>query len=408
MLTKLNLYILPYDYTGVPGITQCSIRPGNSHLYRFRPIQSGTLWWHSHQGFQRRTVYGLIIIDPDSHVENRVGSIDYDEERILLLSDWFPGDGRKQVTTLLGSPAQWIGEPATIIVNGRASIPDSSPSVQHSDRLDDRDMAESVPIVDVEPGKTYRLLVVNAAMLTYLTMGIFGHNLTIVEAETSLLQPVDVDALDIGPGQSYSVIFRTKSVTALKQLKSNGLFAIRFVTRLRNSSISAVSLLRYRSDSLKLLEFPSVPLEQNSQLALSLPTVDDIRWSLLQARALKSSPVSGTSNAANYDVPRNADRSFMIHSNEVTFPDGRVRWVVNNVSFALPLTPALHSVKFGLRDKEQYIDMTRKTSSETGDMVFGTHMLSVRMGEVVDFVFLQPGKKSYDAIHKSPHEVHTW
>lgn len=393
--------------TGVPGITQCTIGPGKSHVYQFRPTQAGTLWWHSHEGFQRRSVYGLIAVDHTTGTARRVGPVTYDEERTVLVSDWFLGDGRRQLRSLLGAPANWIGEPVTIIMNGRACIPVSGPLANHSRHSDD--VVQSAPLLDVEPEKIYRLRIVGAATLTYLTMGIFDHNLTIVEAETSFVEPISVDAIDIGPGQSYSVILRTKSVVELKRSRLDGFFSIKFIARLRNCSISSVAFLRYRSDLLKRPRYVPFPSNQDFPPSPSLPAIDDVEWSLSQARSLKSSLESRSSKGVSNEVPKMANRTIVIYSNEMTFSDGRVRWVVNNVSFAAPGTPALHAVKFGLGDKDSFIGMSKGPALPANEkMNFGTHILSVEVNEVVDFMFLQQRRTQDETLTSSPNEVHTW
>ncbi|MDW4905919.1 multicopper oxidase family protein [Streptomyces sp. ADMS] len=58
---------VPNAEDGVPGVTQNATRPGATHVYRFRPDESGTHWYHSHQQTSVQVVKGLfgaLIIDP--------------------------------------------------------------------------------------------------------------------------------------------------------------------------------------------------------------------------------------------------------------------------------------------------------------------------------------------------------
>lgn len=58
---------VPNAEDGVAGVTQDAVQPGQRHTYRFRPVQVGTFWYHSHQdaaGTVARGLYGAIIIDP--------------------------------------------------------------------------------------------------------------------------------------------------------------------------------------------------------------------------------------------------------------------------------------------------------------------------------------------------------
>jgi FtsP/CotA-like multicopper oxidase with cupredoxin domain len=76
------------DQDGVPGVSQCAIPPGGSFTYRFSlDSEMGTYWYHSHYGNTMADgIVGGIIV----HARNdplRLG-IDYDDERMVYLSDW--------------------------------------------------------------------------------------------------------------------------------------------------------------------------------------------------------------------------------------------------------------------------------------------------------------------------------
>ncbi len=44
--------LLPFQMDGVPGISFKGIAPGETFVYRFKVLQSGTYWYHSHSGAQ--------------------------------------------------------------------------------------------------------------------------------------------------------------------------------------------------------------------------------------------------------------------------------------------------------------------------------------------------------------------
>ncbi|MGJ8661415.1 MAG: multicopper oxidase domain-containing protein, partial [Bacteroidota bacterium] len=55
-----GLYV-PNKEDGVPFLTQIPIQPGETFVYRFPIIQSGTHWYHSHFGFQEQIgMYGSL------------------------------------------------------------------------------------------------------------------------------------------------------------------------------------------------------------------------------------------------------------------------------------------------------------------------------------------------------------
>src|SRR5690554_2011163 len=76
--------ILPTEMDGVPGLSFDGIKPGETFVYQFKVLQSGTFWYHSHSGFQEQTgVYGPIIIDPAEP-----DPVQFDREYVVMLSDW--------------------------------------------------------------------------------------------------------------------------------------------------------------------------------------------------------------------------------------------------------------------------------------------------------------------------------
>jgi FtsP/CotA-like multicopper oxidase with cupredoxin domain len=56
---------LPNAEDGVAGVTQASVRPGGSYVYRFRASVAGTYWYHSHQHSANeveRGLYGALVV----------------------------------------------------------------------------------------------------------------------------------------------------------------------------------------------------------------------------------------------------------------------------------------------------------------------------------------------------------
>lgn len=58
---------VPNAEDGVAGVTQDAVRPGGRHVYRFRPEQVGTFWYHSHQLSSEqvnRGLLGVLVVEP--------------------------------------------------------------------------------------------------------------------------------------------------------------------------------------------------------------------------------------------------------------------------------------------------------------------------------------------------------
>ena len=207
---------------GTPGITQCPIGPGESFVHEFELDLPGTLWWHSHSGLQKSSLYGAIIVDGD---QKEVGQY---EERILLLNDWYHASQNVQLEGLTRpfEDFKWVGDPQSLLFNGQGQF-----NCNETKKDCDPTHPDAGPnIIDVKPNTTYRLRIIGASSLAFLNFGIQDHLLRMVEAETSLLTPFNTRFLDIGSGQSFSALLRTKSVKQLKKMKNNnGMYLFPFL-----------------------------------------------------------------------------------------------------------------------------------------------------------------------------------
>lgn len=54
--------ILPNEMDGVPYLTTKEVKPGETHLYKFRVSQNGTYWYHSHEGVQEQIGMNGILV----------------------------------------------------------------------------------------------------------------------------------------------------------------------------------------------------------------------------------------------------------------------------------------------------------------------------------------------------------
>src|SRR5664279_3978769 len=91
--------ILPNQYDGVPFLTTQPIKPGQTHLFKFPIVQSGTYWYHSHAGFQEQEgMYGALIF-------RKKGAV-IEKEYTLVLSDWID-EKPNQVNRRLHAATDW-------------------------------------------------------------------------------------------------------------------------------------------------------------------------------------------------------------------------------------------------------------------------------------------------------------
>ncbi|MCJ1454539.1 hypothetical protein MMC28_004892 [Mycoblastus sanguinarius] len=178
------------EMDGVVGASQCSVPPGASFVYNFTINQPGTYWYHSHDLAQYPDGLrgALIVNDPNSPYKGQ-----YDEERILTLSDWY----HDQTPTLLTSFIS-VTNPT-----GAEPIPDSNLM------NDTQDLT-----TPVEPGKTYMFRIINMGAFVGQYLWFEGHTMQIVEVDGIYTNQAAAAMIYLTVAQRYSVLITTKNDTS--------------------------------------------------------------------------------------------------------------------------------------------------------------------------------------------------
>jgi L-ascorbate oxidase len=207
--------------------------------------------YHAHSGLL--TVDGALIVDGTGPRSQQ--ALKYDEERTIMLQDWWHTTPQQQMIGLLSSPTfRWIGDPSSILINGRTkSSPETCTPVSATNSTPL--YATDFSTIPVTLGKTYRLRFIGATSLAYLSVAIAGHNLTVIEVDGSLVTPVVVDHIDVAPGQRYSVLMTADQpigdywmATAVRWRPSgpkNGLAIIRYDSAVRTTSYRSYKISQH-------------------------------------------------------------------------------------------------------------------------------------------------------------------
>ena len=242
-------------------MSQWPIAPDQFFDYQIRPEigDAGSYFYHSHVDFQQITAHGAIIVD-----DAKKPPYKYDDEITLLTADYYDRDDKNVTTGLLADPFVWSGEPLAVSIGGKTGTSGFNNATDES--------CEPL-VLDVEPGKTYRLRVIGATVLSLVELGIENHydndSLQVIEADGAYTKQAPTDHIQVASGQRFSYLLKTKTEHELKALKKNE-FWIRMETRLRPSVVTGYALLRYSSSygskpsSRKALpKVPPVTLPQN-------------------------------------------------------------------------------------------------------------------------------------------------
>ncbi|RUS21464.1 Cupredoxin, partial [Endogone sp. FLAS-F59071] len=194
---------------GVAGQTQCPIPSGGWFLYDFEvPGQWGTFWWHSHYMVQYGEGLSGALIIRNKYLEPY--RFEVNAEYNVLLTDWYHNNSLTLLSYYL-SPASNGNEPIPQngLINGHNSFncskaPAGSKCTPNAPKS----------VFAFKPGHKYRLRLINTSTFSAFVFSIDNHNLTIVEADGTDLQPVTVDRLAINVAQRYSVIVEANQPVA--------------------------------------------------------------------------------------------------------------------------------------------------------------------------------------------------
>ena len=195
---------------GTVGITQCPIAPGNQFTYEFKISgQSGTYWYHSHQGVQASDgLVGPLIIH--SQEELKLEQLEYASDQVVMVSDHYHNLTSELIMKYLASDNE-NAEPVPdgALINGRG-VTDCS---KYANRKCDNSTANvGNPQFTHEANKNHKLRFINVRAFDQDQIAIDGHQFAIVEVDGTVVKPKYYDRFTINAAQRYSIVV-TSNVT---------------------------------------------------------------------------------------------------------------------------------------------------------------------------------------------------
>ncbi|WIM12796.1 copper resistance system multicopper oxidase [Enhydrobacter sp.] len=216
--------LLPNPMDGVPGLTFRGIMPGETFTYRFPVRQAGTYWYHSHSGMQEQTgLYGPLILEPRGREP-----YSYQRDHVVMLSDWTDEDPMTVLSNLKQQSDYYNYNQRTLGTFAKDARRDGLGAT-----IDDRLMwgkmrMSPTDLMDVSgatytflmngqpparnwtglftPGEKVRLRFINGASMTTFDVRIPGLTMTVVQADGSDVEPVEIEEFRIGVAETYDVI----------------------------------------------------------------------------------------------------------------------------------------------------------------------------------------------------------
>lgn len=228
--------ILPNEADGVPYLTTAPIHPGETHLYKFRVVQNGTYWYHSHSAMQEQSgMYGALIFKKreDSSMQHNhmnmqmdmpmnmsMANADFNAEQTIVLSEW-EDENPKETQRRLRTGNDWYaiqkgstqsyaeaikqGYFTTKLLNEWKRMK----AMDVSDVYYDRFLINGKPETDMpqyKAGDKVKLHIVDGGASSYFWLQYAGGKITIVGNDGNDVEPVEVDRMLIAPAETYDVI----------------------------------------------------------------------------------------------------------------------------------------------------------------------------------------------------------
>ena len=211
--------LVPFQMDGVPGVSFPGIKAGQTFVYEFPIIQSGTYWYHSHSGLQEaQGHYGPIIIDPAG-----VDPIAYDREHVVVLSDYsfmhphLIFKRMKQQSGVFNFQKETV---AGLLAGKEQTFQERKDWAKM--RMDPTDISDVTGAVLkflinghgpndnwtglFAPGERVRLRFINTAAQMIFNVRIPGLKMTVVASDGQPVRPVVIDEIQIGNAETYDVI----------------------------------------------------------------------------------------------------------------------------------------------------------------------------------------------------------
>ncbi len=216
--------LLPANMDGVPGLSFNGIDRGESYLYRFNVVQSGTYWYHSHSGFQEQSgLYGPLVIEP---LEPEPFA--YDRDYVVMLSDWTDLDAKRLFARLKkrsdfdNFSKQTLGDFFDDVKQHGLTATVEDRKMWGQMRMTPTDLSDvngntytylmngTTALGNwtglFRSGEKIRLRFINGSAMTYFDVRIPGLRMTVVAADGQYVHPVTVDEFRIATAETFDVI----------------------------------------------------------------------------------------------------------------------------------------------------------------------------------------------------------
>lgn len=209
--------ILPNEMDGVPYLTTKEVKPGETHLYKFKISQNGTYWYHSHEGTQEQIgMNGILVFKKRESQPETVFAADIP----VLLGDWAAKNPNQIMRRLHMDQTDWYAIKKGTVQSYSEAIAKGhfkTKLLNEWKRMEAMDVSDvyynnflingaiSSDYKDLKAGDKVRLRVTNGASSSYFWLNYGGGKITVIGTDGNEVEPVEVDRLIIGVSESYDI-----------------------------------------------------------------------------------------------------------------------------------------------------------------------------------------------------------
>lgn len=209
--------ILPNEMDGVPYLTTKEVKPGETHLYKFRISQNGTYWYHSHEGVQEQIgMNGVLVFKKREGQPEKKFAADIP----VLLGEWTDENPKQIMRRLHMDDTDWYGikkgttqSYSEAIANGHFGTKllnewKRMEAMDVSDVYYDQFLLNGQPSSDyskLKAGDQVHLRVVNGGSSSYFWLNFGGGKMRIIGSDGNEVEPVEVDRFIVGVSETYDV-----------------------------------------------------------------------------------------------------------------------------------------------------------------------------------------------------------
>lgn len=209
--------LVPNNMDGVPYVNQPPIKSGETFVYEFPIKHSGTYWYHAHSALQEQQgIYGSLVFYPQQELK------DFDEEHVIVLSDWTDEHPDKVLANLKKDPDYYALKKDSVqswfkvLENGAEAVKIRIKNAWT--RMGPMDMSDigydaflingkkSSVLGHAKPGTRVKLRIINAAASSYFVLEYSGDSMKVIEADGVKVSPFTAQRIRIAMAETYDVI----------------------------------------------------------------------------------------------------------------------------------------------------------------------------------------------------------